>query len=34
VAWWENLKIEPLGIARALWEQTHAKSATADNLGK
>ena len=27
VAWWENLKIKPLEIARGLWEQTHPKSA-------
>ena len=26
VAWWERLKIKPLEVARALWEQTRAKS--------
>jgi hypothetical protein len=30
VAWWENLKINALPIAKALWEQTHPKSAAAD----
>jgi hypothetical protein len=24
VAWWENLKFEPLKIAKGLWEQSHA----------
>jgi Rad52/22 family double-strand break repair protein len=23
VAWWDNLKIKPLEVARGLWEQTH-----------
>jgi DNA recombination protein Rad52 len=27
--WWSNLKIDPLAIAKGLWEQTHPKS-TAD----
>ena len=27
VAWWENLKIDALAIAKGLWEQTHPKSA-------
>jgi hypothetical protein len=30
VAWWENLKINALPIAKGLWEQTHPKSAAAD----
>jgi hypothetical protein len=30
VPWWANLKIEPLAIARGLWEQTHPKSAVMD----
>ena len=30
VAWWENLKINALEIAKGLWEQTHPKSAVAD----
>jgi Rad52/22 family double-strand break repair protein len=30
VAWWEDLKINALEIARGLWEQTHPKSAPAD----
>ena len=30
VAWWENLKINALEIAKGLWEQTHPKSAAAD----
>jgi hypothetical protein len=34
VAWWGNLKIKPLEIAKQLWAQTHPQSATADNLGK
>jgi hypothetical protein len=29
LAWWLGLKIEPLAIAKRLWEQTHPKSATA-----
>jgi hypothetical protein len=28
-AWWKGLKIEPLAIAKGLWEQTHPNSATA-----
>jgi hypothetical protein len=28
VAWWENLKINALEIAKGLWEQTHPKIAT------
>jgi Rad52/22 family double-strand break repair protein len=31
VAWWEDLKINVLAIAKGLWEQTRPKSATADN---
>jgi hypothetical protein len=34
VAWWDDLKIKPLEIAKQLWAQTHPQSATADNLGK
>ena len=30
VAWWENLEINALEIAKGLWEQTHPKSAAAD----
>jgi hypothetical protein len=30
VAWWENLKIDALKIAKGHWEQTHPKSAAAD----
>ena len=30
VAWWENLKINALEIAKGLWEQTRPKSAAAD----
>jgi hypothetical protein len=30
VAWWENLKINALPIAKELWEQTRPKSAAAD----
>ena len=26
-AWWENLKINALEIAKDLWQQTHPKSA-------
>ncbi|HEX5212525.1 MAG TPA: Rad52/Rad22 family DNA repair protein [Pseudolabrys sp.] len=33
-AWWQKLKIEPLEIAKNLWEQTHPQSATVDNPGK
>ena len=29
VAWWENLNIDALTIAKGLWEQTHLKSAAA-----
>jgi hypothetical protein len=31
VVWWESLKINALEIAKGLWEQTHPKSAAADN---
>jgi hypothetical protein len=31
VAWWENLKINALPIAKGLWEQTCPKFATADS---
>ncbi len=27
LAWWQGLKIEPLVIAKSLWEETHPKSA-------
>ena len=30
VAWWDDLKINALEIAKGLWEQTHPKSADAD----
>ena len=30
VAWWENLKINALEVAKGLWEQTHPKSAAKD----
>lgn len=30
VTWWEKRNIRPLEVARALWEQTHPQSATAD----
>jgi len=30
VAWWENLKINALPIAKGLWEQTRPKSAAAE----
>jgi hypothetical protein len=26
LAWWKELKIDPLALARELWEQTHPKS--------
>ena len=28
-AWWEKLNINPLEVAKGLWEQTHPKSAAA-----
>jgi hypothetical protein len=28
VAWWENLKISALEVAKSLWVQTHPPSAT------
>ena len=31
VAWWENLKINALAIAKGLWEETHPKSATVED---
>jgi hypothetical protein len=34
LAWWGKLKIEPLQIAKALWEQTHPQVAPVDTLGK
>jgi hypothetical protein len=30
VAWWADLKINALEIAKGLWEQTHPKTAAAD----
>jgi hypothetical protein len=30
VAWWKNLNIDALAIAKGLWEQTHPKSAPVD----
>jgi hypothetical protein len=30
VAWWEDLNIDALEIARGLWEQTHPKTAAAE----
>ena len=30
VAWWHDLNIKALEIAKGLWEQTHPKSAAAD----
>jgi hypothetical protein len=29
LAWWQSLKIEPLSIAKGLWQQTHTNSAAA-----
>jgi hypothetical protein len=29
-AWWQGLKIEPLSVARELWEQTHPRIADPD----
>ncbi len=29
VAWWANPKLEPLEVARGLWEQTHPQVAAA-----
>jgi hypothetical protein len=31
VAWWGNLKINALPVAKGLWEQTHPKSAATDS---
>src|SRR6185437_14322685 len=31
VAWWEALKIEPLRVARELWEQTHPRDGQLEN---
>ena len=31
VVWWGNLKIDALPVAKALWEQTHPKSAATDS---
>src|SRR5450631_482834 len=31
VTWWEKLNLKPLEVAKGLWEQTHPKSAAADN---
>src|ERR1035437_415703 len=30
VAWWQDLKINALEVAKGLWEQTHPKSAAAN----
>ena len=32
ITWWEGLKINPLEIAKELWEQTHPKTAAVDPL--
>ena len=29
VTWWENNNIDPVPVAKSLWEQTHPKSAAA-----
>ena len=29
VAWWDNLNLKPLEVARGLWEQTHPQAASA-----
>ncbi len=34
IAWWEKLKIEPLMIARELWERSHPQAATQEPLKK
>ena len=34
VAWWEDLKINALAIAKSLWEQTHPNSANEVQLSK
>ncbi len=34
VAWWENLKIDALPIAKGLWEQTRPKSAPAERASQ
>jgi hypothetical protein len=26
VTWWDNLRIKPLEVAKALWEETHPKA--------
>jgi hypothetical protein len=26
--WWENFRVEPLPVARKLWEETHPSAAT------
>jgi hypothetical protein len=30
VAWWDNLKISPLEVAKGLWEQSHGRSLATD----
>jgi Rad52/22 family double-strand break repair protein len=32
VAWWENLKIDALAIAKGLWDETHGRNPSADTL--
>jgi hypothetical protein len=31
-AWWENLRINALEIARGLWEQSHTASAVSESV--
>jgi hypothetical protein len=31
LAWWQGLSIEPLPVAKGLWEQTHPKSAAIED---
>ena len=33
VTWWENLRIKPLEIAKALWEETHPKAGSSRGSG-
>ena len=33
ISWWENLKIEPLKLARQFWEQTHPNDRKVEEVG-
>jgi hypothetical protein len=34
VGWWENLKIDAIGIAKDLWKQTHSRDGRVEPLAQ